>query len=271
MMDSTRYDWLAEVDFKLNCWMSRFPDAIIANSRAGCAYHVAQGYPSGKTVVIPNGVDTDKFYPDLQARAGLRKEWGVTEQDNLVGIVGRLDPMKDHPVFLKAAALLRKERKNIRFVCVGDGPEDYRHTLHTLATRLGLGDCLLWVAARDDMPAVYNALDVAASTSSFGEGLSNVTSEAMACGVPCVVTDVGDSAWLVGNHGEVVPPKNHAALKKAIEKLLDQRPYAGAQIRQRVIDELSTKKLVLNTESLLQGLLRNHHGALSIMDTVKEE
>src|SRR5207253_71467 len=107
-----------------------------------------------------------------------------------------------------------KERKNVRFVCVGDGPPEYRRTLEALAEQLGLNEFLIWNAARADMSAVYNGLDVLVS-SSASEGLSNVIAEAMACGVRCVVTDVGDSAWVVGPTGEVVNPKDPVALKNA--------------------------------------------------------
>ena len=120
-MDFNQYDWLAWVEFKLNCWLSIFPDAIIANSHVGREYHVALGYPAEKTVVIPNGIDTERFCPDPLARSRVRAEWGINEQEKLIGLVGRLDPMKDHPVFIEAAALLAKKRSEVRFVCVGGG------------------------------------------------------------------------------------------------------------------------------------------------------
>jgi glycosyltransferase involved in cell wall biosynthesis len=246
-------DWLDKLSFKLNCWMSSFPDVIIANSHAGREYHLSAGYPAGKIVVIPNGIDTERFRPDPKARQRIRLEWGVGECEKLIGLVGRLDPMKDHPIFLEAAAFVAKKRKETRFVCVGGGPEEYRASLQTLARSLGLGERLLWAGPREDMPAVYNALDVAVS-SSYGEGLSNVIGEAMACGVPCVVTNVGDSAWLVGDTGRVVPPKDHVALKNAIESMLDQGPHNPAQIRQRIVECLSAETLVVNTERALLTL-----------------
>lgn len=258
-IDLRQYDWLAWIEFKLNCWLSRVPDAIIANSHVGRDYHLALGYPAEKTLVIPNGIDTERFRPDPLARIRIRSEWGVTEQEKLIGLVGRLDPMKDHPVFIEAAALLADKRSDTRFVCVGGGPEEYGAKLQVLANNLGLEKRLLWVGTREDMPAVYTALDIAVS-SSYGEGFANVIGEAMACGVPCVVTNVGDSARVVGDVGEVVPPKDPVALRNAIERLLDQSPHTPAQVRRRIVDHLSAEALVANTERALLTLFLGSNG-----------
>ena len=252
-IDLRQYDWLAWVEFKVNCWLSILPDAIIANSHVGRDYHLALGYPAEKTVVIPNGIDTERFRPNPLARRRIREEWGIKEQEELIGLVGRLDPMKDHPIFIEAAALLAKRRSEIRFVCVGGGPDEYRAELQRHAKQLGLEDRLLWVGIREDMPAVYTALDIAVS-SSYGEGFANVIGEAMACGVPCVVTNVGDSARVVADLGEVVPPKDPAALRDAIERLLDQKPHTPAQVRLRIVEGLSAEAMVVNTERVLLTL-----------------
>lgn len=251
VMDFSGYDWLAELNFKVNCRLSQFSDAIILNSYAGCEYHVSLGYPADRSVVIPNGIDTERFRPDPGARNRIRLEWGVDDREKLIGLVGRLDPMKDHPVFLEAASLLVKEREHMRFVCVGDGPDDYRARLRNIATDLRLEERLLWVGSRTDMPDVYNALDIGISSSAYGEGISNAVGEAMACGVPCVVTAVGDSAWLVGDTGMIVPPKDAVALKNAVTRLLDRTPHSPSQIRLRITERLSVDALVLTTERTL--------------------
>ena len=251
-----REDWLDWVNFKLNCRLSKFADAIIANSRVGREFHLSQGYPAEKTVVISNGIDTKRFRPDPTARRALRAEWGASEHEKVIGIVGRLAPKKDHQNFLRAAALLASERKDLRFVCVGDGPSGYRATLQQLATQLGLNERLMWLSAQENIPAVYNALDVLVSSSSHGEGFANVIGEAMACGVPCVVTDVGDSAWVVGDTGEVVHPMNAVALMKAIANTLDRPRCSPAEIRQRILDQSGPDNLVLNTERTLRTLLQ---------------
>jgi glycosyltransferase involved in cell wall biosynthesis len=254
-MDLSQYNWLSGVCYNLNYRLSRFADAIIANSRAGRAYYADQGYPWSKIVVIPNGIDTQRFRPDPEARRHIRSEWGIQEHEQVIGIVGRLDPMKDHPTFLRAANLLSQERNHLRFVSVGDGPAEQRDSLHHLARSLNLTENMFWSDGRKDMPAVFNALDLLVS-SSTSEGFSNVIAEAMACGVMCVVTNVGDSALLVEDAGEVVPPRDPVALKNTIAQLLNRSLHTPTQIHQSIVKRFSVEKLVADTEHVLLALLQ---------------
>jgi glycosyltransferase involved in cell wall biosynthesis len=212
-------------------------------------------------VVIPNGIDTKRFKPDSEARAKVRSQWGISEHTILIGLVGRLHPMKDHLTFLKAAALLSKQQQDVQFVCVGTGLEDYAQELYRLAQEFGISEKVIWAGACADMPAVYNALDIASSSSSYGEGFANVIGEAMACEVPCVVTDVGDSAWIVENTGIVVSPQNPEALANGWSLLIKQQQYKDAALksktRSRIVSEFSCNKLVQNVADVLnQTLLR---------------
>lgn len=259
-MDFREYDWLVRVCFKLSCWVSRFADAIISNSHAGREHRVAFGYPSEKTVVIPNGIDTARFYPNPSAREQIRREWGITEHEMLIGLVARLDPMKDHPSFLNGAASLVQERKDIRFVCVGDGPVDYRLSLQGLAKTLGLSECVIWAGARSDVADIYSALDLLVSSSAYGEGFSNVLGEAMACGVSCVVTKIGDSAWVVGSSGMIVPPNDSEALAKAMRRMLAAPRPDPMMIRRRILDHFSVDALVIATEQVLLALRHQQTG-----------
>ena len=253
-VDLSRYDWLSRLAYTLERRLARFADCIIANSNAGKCHAVANGFPEGKMVVIPNGIDTEYFRFDPEGRRQVRLAWGVGEDEILVGLAARLDPMKDHPVFLEAASRIARERRDVRFVCVGGGPADYAEALKQHAAALGLTNQLIWVGARDDMPAVYSALDIATS-SSYGEGFSNTIAEAMACGVPCVVTDVGDSALIVGDTGSVVPPGDYNALAAAIGRLIDrpheERLVLGEVCRARVVSEFGIDRLIQRTEEAL--------------------
>ena len=250
-MDLDRYDWLSRASYRVECWLSRFADLIICNSRAGLEYAAAHGFPREKMTVITNGIDTERFKPDAAARARVREEWGVAENEILIGLVARLDPMKDHSTFLRAAAMLAREKPHIRFVCVGDGPESYRAELHRLATELGLDGKLIWAGARRDMPAVFNTLDIA-SSSSYGEGFSNAIAEAMACGVPCVVTDVGDSASIVSGTGCVVPPAMPDALCEGFRLMLERlEPYLRDAARASIVNRFTSNVLVTDTVEVL--------------------
>lgn len=252
-VDLSRYDWLSRLAYTLERRLARFADRIIANSDAGKCHAVENGFPEGKMVVIPNGIDTEYFRFDPNGRRQVRLAWGVGEDEILVGLAARLDPMKDHPVFLEAASHIARERRDVRFVCVGGGPADYAEALKQHAAALGLTNQLIWVGARDDMPAVYSALDIASS--SYGEGFSNTIAEAMACGVPCVVTDVGDSALIVGDAGSVVPPGDYNALAAAIGRLIDrpheERLVLGEVCRARVVSEFGIDRLIQRTEEAL--------------------
>jgi len=254
-MDLSRYDRLSRVAYGLERRLARFADCIIANSDAGKRHAVENGFPEGKMVVIPNGIDTKYFRFDSEGRQQTRSAWGVEESEILVGLVARLDPMKDHPTFLEAASRIARERRNVRFVCVGDGSADYVGVIKQQAVALGLTDQLIWAGARDNMPSIYSALDIAASTSAFGEGFSNTIAEAMACGVPCVVTDVGDSALIVGKTGCVVAPGDGSALAVAIQHLYElpreERRALGGACRARVVAEFGMDRLVQRTEHAL--------------------
>jgi glycosyltransferase involved in cell wall biosynthesis len=148
---------------------------------------------------------------------------------------------------------------SVRFVCIGDGKGPYKSEIHSLCRRLGLNSSIIWVGERYDMPAVYSALDIVTSTSSYGEGFPNVIGEAMACGVPCVVTDVGDSAIIVGETGIVVPLKDPQALAdgwRSMLKRLNDKSYSIKEMaRARIVSHYSSEIFVQKTSKMFQSLL----------------
>lgn len=250
VLDFGNYDRFSRLTLHAERLLSRFADRIVVNSRAGRSFAIERGFPKGKIVAIPNGIDTGRFRPDPASRNRVRGEWGVAEDEKLVGLVARLDHIKDHPNFLRAAALLAHEREDVRFVCVGGGNPVYRDELRSRSRNLDLEDCLVWAGVRGDTQAVFNALDVAIS-SSYGEGFPNVVGEAMACGVPCVVTDVGDSADIVGDTGIVVPAKDPEALAEGMRLCLAGSGESGENARLRIETNFSTGLLIDRTEKAL--------------------
>ena len=258
-VDLSHYDWLSRLVFRAECGVSSFADLIICNSRAGLEYVAAHGFPRRNMIVIPNGIDVDRFRPDAALRVAVRREWSIARNEILIGLVGRLDPMKDHATFFQAAALLSKRRYNLRFVCVGDGPEPYKSLLFRIANDLGLTANLIWAGDRRDMSAVYNALDISVSASCT-EGFSNTIAESMSCGVPCVVTDVGDSAHIVGHSGEIVPPHAPAVLAEALDRmLLRLNSELSKSGRDRVDSQFSVDALILRTIDALYSVTRSEH------------
>jgi glycosyltransferase involved in cell wall biosynthesis len=255
-MNLNYYDWLVRLSFLFECSLSTFADLIIANSQSGRDYYVKHGFPSEKIVVIHNGIDVERFKPDLQARKRVRSEWGISEKVILIGNVARLDPITDHFTFLSSAQLLARARADVRFVCIGDGHVDYREQLLSYASRMGLEGRLSWVGTRTDMPAVYNALDVLVS-SSTSEGFPNALGEAMACGVPCVATNAGDSALILNTiSGRVVPIKDSRALADGIICILESgRTSSASVIRRRISEVFHEDRMVRTTEQAVMSLV----------------
>lgn len=192
---------------------------VSAHSAAYCAAHF--GWPPTRTEVLPNGIDTALFWPDPVARAALRETLGVAENQPVIGMVARWSPVKNHALFLEAAARLRVHAPQTCFVLVGKGLEAGNAELMAIIERLGLGEAVHLLGARHDVERLYPAFDIAA-LSSRSEGFPNVLAEAMSCGVPVVSTDVGDARAIVGPGGTVVPARADALVfAQALGALLD--------------------------------------------------
>jgi glycosyltransferase involved in cell wall biosynthesis len=253
-VDFRAYGWFGRFAFRLSCSLARFADLILVNSTVGAEYHRTQGYPAATMVVLPSGVDVGRFRPDRAAGQRYREVWGIKGGEPVVGIVGRLDPMKDHQSLFAAAALLRREHQQLWIVCVGEGDPAYCQQLRLSAVTLGVGDRVLWIGGQREMTAVYNALDVLCSASAWGEGWSNVLGEAIACGIPCVATDVGDAAQIVGDCGVVVPPRNPEVLAEGIRSCLAR---AGDDLRRScrkwAVESFSHERMLDETHRLLRA------------------
>lgn len=238
--------------------LSRYVDLIIFNSEAGRATHERLGMRGRRAHVIPNGFDIQRFTPNPDEGAAQRRAWGVPAEVPLIGIVGRLAPVKDHPTFLRAAARIRQDWPTAQFVCVGNGPADYTESLKALAKSLGIADRLLWPGVCDRMPAAYNALSLLI-LSSTDEGFPNVIGEAMACGIPCVATRAGDAELLIGDTGGVTDISDDAAIANAASSILRESPEARAAraqaARSRICSMFSVQALARNTEHALLSLL----------------
>lgn len=249
--------WRRRLPFECCRILSGSVDLVIANAQSGLDAYAAVGYAGRNASVIANGIDTDALHPSRGLGETLRNEWGIPTGALLVGVVGRLTPVKGHETLLAAAARLVSGPVTVRFVCVGDGNAAERDRLGRLAVEMGLEGHVVWAGERRDMLQVYNALDLLCLPSR-SEAFPNVVAEAMACGVACVVTDVGDAAQIVGNTGAVVPADNASALASALAEQLSQpeatRRAAGVRCRQRVVALYGLECMLAATEHLLEEL-----------------
>ena len=248
------------------------PDAIVSVSAAARDLHVELGYDPRKFVVIPNGFDVREYRSDPEQRRETRRQLGVEDETVLVGLVARVAPQKDHGNFVRAAGLLGRRRRDVRFVLCGgagvaggEGATPENRELVRLIEQQGLLDRFLLLGPRDDVPRIMNALDIGTLSSSYGEAFPLVIGEAMACGVPCVVSDVGDSRYLVGDTGRVVPPRDPEALAQAWQDLLELgsagRRRLGQAARERVESQFSLSRIMAEYTSLYHRLLNGAGGS----------
>lgn len=243
---------------RLCAWLSPWiPDRIVCCSETGRRNHAEFGYDQRKMIVIPNGFDTDELHPDEAARGSVRDELGVPHPSPLIGLVARFDAHKDHETFVRAAGLVRERFPEARYLLVGHGIDRQNAALARWIETAGIRDACHLLGVRDDVARLTAACDVAVS-SSFGEGFSNAIGEAMACGVPCAVTDVGDSSWIIGDTGRVVPPRKPEALADAICELLSldagARRRLGEAARRRVVESFELSSIVRRYEDLYTEL-----------------
>lgn len=219
---------------KACAWLSgRVPTEIVSCSTRAKTVHAAVGYRDDKIHVIPNGFELDRFQPDAAARASVRAELSLPSQASLVGLVARYDPQKNHAGFVQAAAQVVASLPDAHFVLAGAGVDAANGALQSAIAAHGLQQRMHLLGRRDDVPRLMAALDVLASSSSYGEAFPNVLGEAMACAVPCVVTDVGDSAEIVGDTGRVVPPGDMAGLARELVAVLQLPAAARAALGER--------------------------------------
>lgn len=204
---------IAHLLARLSWWL---PCRIVVCAQRAMEVHATLGYQQAIMRFIPNGYDLSVFTPGVDQAAALRAEWGVPSNMASVGSVARYDPYKDHSNLLRALSLLHSRKIQLCCVLVGSNVDADNRQLTCEIRDLGLQDAARLLGARTDIPAIMSAFDVFVLSSS-AEAFPNVVAEAMACETPCVVTDVGDAAQIVGDTGWVVPPRDPNALAEAIE------------------------------------------------------
>lgn len=239
-------------------FLSRGPDAIIYNSRLSRSQHEAFGYASGHAHVIPNGFDMKRFRPNREVGYRIREELGIPHGAIVVGHVARFHPMKDHVNFLRAAVHVANEVPTAHFLVVGREVTPSNPALAGVVPPQLLAR-FHFPGERRDVPDLMRALDLLCLSSAWGEGFPNVLGEAMATEVPCVATDVGDSAEIIGETGMVVPPRNSEALARAVLAMLakpvEERRALGQAARARIEERYALPRIVEQYAALYECIV----------------
>ncbi len=255
--DMSKYDSFIKNTHRLSILMSRFASGIICNSNAGRDYILSIGYKNSNIQVIANGVDTAIFNFNSNYRISRRDNWGIPDNYFLIGVVARIDFIKDHISFINAAAKVLNKTPNARFICIGDGDRQLLISLKNEANHIGLSDKIIWAGHSDNPVADYSALDVLVLPS-ITEGFPNVVVEAMACGLPVVATDVGDCRQIVADCGWIVPPRKPEALAAAIDQAIQALPnWPAESSRKRIEENFSVDSMVNQTLAALKAVVKS--------------
>jgi glycosyltransferase involved in cell wall biosynthesis len=251
-MDPKLFAAVTRMSLRLLAWLSPRPDAVVTNSRAAIRMHEELGYRPRLWKFLPNGFDIGRFQPDACARARIRSSLGIPDEAIVVGFFARFHPVKDHPMFFEAVR--SAERPDVHYLVAG---RDTEHVVD-LALAIAPGVRVHALGERHNMPELTAALDIACSASASGEGFPNSIGEAMATAVPCVVTNRGDAAWLVGDAGLVVPAADAPAYAEALRTLIDATPderhAIGARGRQRILRDFVIESIVRQYEEFYAEL-----------------
>ncbi len=245
---------------RLGARFSSGPDVIIYNSEAGMRHHGEFGYDGNRSIVIPNGFDTELFEPSPELRSKMRSELNVNENTTAIGLLARYSPVKDLDNFIEAAKLVLKDQREVLFICAGPGLERENSELMSKISEAGLDENIVLLGDRKDIQNILPGLDIVV-LSSKSEGFPNVIGEAMACQIPCVATDVGDTAELIGNTGMVVEPSNPYALAEGISDYVALgvilRKRRGEMARERIVENYPMEKMIRQYEIVYRNTARN--------------
>ena len=250
---------LTQAIIRFGSWSSKYVSKVAYVSEKSKGQHQKLGYAVKNACVVPNGFDISKFQPSQEIRQKFRQELGIADDTFLIGSLARYHPMKDHANLLKAAKILLEQSPNTKFVLIGTNVDNDNSALTDLIAELGIGKSIYLLGQRRDIPEITPALDLLASSSAFGEAFPLVIGEAMACGVSCVVTDIGDSAWIIGDTGKAVPPKNPEALARAWQEAIDldasAREEKSKSARNRIVEKFALDSIVNRYENIYQSVV----------------
>ena len=261
LYDISKERFLTQAVIRSGRVLAPHADALVNNSHVSRAQHGRIGYVNSRSVVIPNGFEVESFRPDPAARASFRSELGVDGDALLVGIVARVHPSKDHANFLRAAEIAAARDPRLVFVCAGRGTDSHARCREAL--RGPLGGRLRLLGERVDVPRVMAGLDLLVSSSNT-EGCPNAVGEGMACGLPVIGTDIGDTRDVIADAGRIVPCGDPSALAAEITALSAlghaRRREIGDAARERIRKSYSIESVATRYGRLYHEIISERRG-----------
>ena len=259
---ASRVDWAsyrlrARIFFPIATLLSRWADLYIANSWSGAEYHISEGYKSNLMRVVPNGIDAKTFHPDLKTRTEIRNEWSVSDDEPVIGMLARFDPMKGNEHFLEVAAIVASKIPNVIFVAVGRHSDSQGKKFLEMADSLGLSRRVLLFKTTEYPETYLNGFDILLVPSKT-EGFPNTVLESLACGTPVVGTNVGDMRKILGPNLSAANYGDIEALSSGVLSLLG-RPLSSSsrqEMSEAICERFSIDMLVEQTEYLLEDILK---------------
>ncbi len=246
-MNLKHYGFMSQTIFWLQRHFASHADLIISNSNASIVFHKMSGFDMSKAVTIANGINTAHFQKDEKFKMDFRKQHKLSSDNIAIGMVARIDPMKGHKILATAAKKLLAVHSNLYFFCVGDGENQIKQECINILDDYNKN--FIWLGSQKNIVSILSGCNIVVSASIFGEGFSNAIAEAMSCQIPCIVTDVGDSAKIVGNTGIIIEPNNVEKLAIALEEMLKKDlEDIGKQSRQKIIDHFSAEVMTKKSE-----------------------
>jgi glycosyltransferase involved in cell wall biosynthesis len=239
--------------------ISFLPKQIVYCSLASKKIHEKYFYTKSKGKFIPNGVDTCLFSPNKEKRSTKIHELQIDQNQFIIGMIGRYDPQKDYPNFVRAANIIMQGYKNIQFIMCGPGVNESNQELMELISTTYDPTKYHLIGSHFDIENVHNCFDLFILTSSYGEAFPIVLTEAMACEVPCISTDVGDASFIIGETGLVVPIKNPQAIADAVEHMLSLPNVDFSKLkeaaRNRIVEHFSLSRISQTYKETYQSII----------------
>ena len=237
------------------------PDRILCCANVARLIHVHFGYVDDKMEVLPNGFDLSRFKPAPEMRQSVTREFGVPDNVPIVAMIGRFDVQKGHRLLIDAAATLRERRPQIHYLMAGQDVDDSNAALARWVNEGKLQSSVSLLGIREDIPRLLAAVDALVLPSISGEAFPNVVGEAMASAVPCIASNVGDTPFIIGDTGFIVPPGDAGALANAMDRFLSmperERQSYGVRARQRVVENFEIGAIISRYVEFYDRVLEN--------------